>query len=519
MKTKFRSGALMCAFFFAHVLSAFGQGSLTPPGTPAPTMKSLDQIEPRKEVNATNTPGNAGTLFDISAPGSYYLGGNITGVSGKSGIRIIADNVTIDLNGFALAGVAGTTQGILVPGTLTNIVIRNGTVANWGGIGISADFAQNSHFHQLQIRSNGSTGLTVGIAARVTECGAFGNAGNGISAAPDSVISHCTAATNSGNGIVSAGPGITAIGCTASHNSGVGIFVFSSLLTDCVASGNGDRGIVTGDGSTLTNCVAYQNAGIAGIVAGIGSTLSHCTAYTNTGDGISAGAGSTLANCTANDNLGTNGIAAGAGSNLNNCTAYSNDVEFGIFVELRSTLTNCTASENNSAAAASWGISAGAQCTISNCAASGNLNTNGAPTATTGGGILAGASSTIQNCTVAGNKGDGIQFPNDARVVGNNCDSNGLGAGDGAGIHATDGDARIEGNNVTDNDRGIDVDAAGNLIIKNSASGNTTNNYDIAASNRYGPIVDITAVGTAAVSGNNAADTTTTTHPWANFAY
>ena len=91
-------------------------------------------------------------------------------------------------------------------------------------------------------------------------------------------------------------------------------------------------------------------------------------------------------------------------------------------------------------------------------------------------------------------------------------------SGDGAGLHVTSSDNRIEGNQVTDNDRGIDVDASLNLIIKNSASGNTTN-YVFVASNRYGPIIDITAVGTAAVSGNSAADTTTTTHPWANFTY
>jgi len=36
------------------------------------------------------------------------------------------------------------------------------------------------------------------------------------------------------------------------------------------------------------------------------------------------------------------------------------------------------------------------------------------------------------------------------------------------------------------------------LIIKNSTSGNTVNNYDIAADNRYGQIFDLTAAGTPA---------------------
>ena len=125
----------------------------------------------------------------------------------------------------------------------------------------------------------------------------------------------------------------------------------------------------------------------------------------------------------------------------------------------------------------------------------------------------------MKDCTATANKGDGIHVPNDSLVTGNTCDSNGLGAGDGAGIHATSSDNRIESNNVTDNDRGIDVDAAGNVIIKNSASGNTTNNYDIAANNVYGAVVDRTAPASVAVTGNSGPASAGTTDPWANIAY
>jgi parallel beta-helix repeat protein len=462
-------------------VSAFAQGSLTPPGTPAPTMKTLDQIEPRKEVNATNTPGDGTSLFIISVPGSYYLSGNISGVSGKHGIRITTTDVTLDLNGFVLTGVSGSLDGISVLGGGRNLAIRNGTVRDWGTEGVDFAFAFYPVLEDLRLYRNGSDGLK---------------------SSGGSIIRGCTASYNVGSGF-----NLTSV----SGNAGSVIEIADeAVVENCFATGNGGNGF-TIRGATITKCEARLNSGngISASLPNIASTLTACQASANVGDGITAGDGSTLTNCTAKDNSGTNGILTGDGSTLTGCTAYSNDVAFGIQAGDRSTLTNCTASVNTDAAADSRGISAGAQCTISNCTASGNLNTNGTPSGSTGGGILAGGSSTVQNCTVVGNKGDGIQIAGDSRVVENNCDSNGFGGGDAAGIHSTGADNRIEGNNVTDNTRGIDVDSSGSLIIKNSASGSTggaANNYTIAAGN-----------ADAAIETPGAAFTST--NPWANFSY
>jgi len=70
----------------------------------------------------------------------------------------------------------------------------------------------------------------------------------------------------------------------------------------------------------------------------------------------------------------------------------------------------------------------------------------------------------------------------------------------------------------TGNDRSIDLDASGSPITKNNAANNTTD-YVIAADNRYGANVNITAAGTAAVSGSSAASTLTSTDPCANFSH
>ena len=74
-------------------------GDLNPPtGAPAPTMKTLTEVEPRTPVNAANTPGDATAVFRITQHGSYYLTGNIMGEAGKSGVVIDSDDVTLDLD-------------------------------------------------------------------------------------------------------------------------------------------------------------------------------------------------------------------------------------------------------------------------------------------------------------------------------------------------------------------------------------------------------------------------------------
>src|SRR5438445_10077681 len=87
---------------------ALAQGPLTPPGAPAPTMKTLDQIEPRTPISSVP--------FTISQAGSYYLTKNLTGTASQDGITIAADNVTLDLMGFSLNGIASSGNGVATSG-------------------------------------------------------------------------------------------------------------------------------------------------------------------------------------------------------------------------------------------------------------------------------------------------------------------------------------------------------------------------------------------------------------------
>jgi len=65
-------------------------------------------------------------------------------------------------------------------------------------------------------------------------------------------------------------------------------------------------------------------------------------------------------------------------------------------------------------------------------------------------------------------------------VQGNNCQGNGASSVDGAGIHATGRANRIDNNMTATNDRGVDVDSTGDLIMRNDATNNATN-FDISA--------------------------------------
>jgi len=437
-------------------------GPLNPPAGPVTsTYKTLTEVEPRTAINATNTPGDADSLFKITLPGSYYLTGNITGVVGKHGIEIVASGVALDLNGFALTGVGGSLDGISATViNLTNVAVVNGSIRAWqqDGVDLNTAAALNCRLDALLAQGNTGNGMSIGIGGTVSGCAAFANQGHGILTNYGCTVTDCSAWGNGGSGAN------LALTCTITNfsaysNTAAGITAAGECtMTACTTRG-GNVGISTGIGSTITGCTAAFSNGI-GIDAGSVCTVTNCSAYDNTGHGIDFGSGATLANCSAWGNSGDGMRSAGSASTVVECTVNANS----------------------------------------------------------GHGLLVGSGSTVADCTAQDNTLDGIRCNNGCVIRGNNCLANGNAAGDGAGIHATLFDNRIEGNNCTNADRGIDVDAPGNIIIRNTCAGNTTN-WTIVANNYYGPIIDRLGVVTAAVNGSAAADTLASSHPNANFSY
>src|SRR5256714_8095897 len=227
---------LLCACSMLPV-SIFAQVSLTPPGAPAPTMKTLNQVEARTIINATNTPGDANNMFIINSTGSYYLTGKVTGVSGKNGILINATNVTVDLNGFPVIGVGGSKAAIWDGFSFhNNATVRNGTIFTWGGAGIDLSSTFDSLIEDLIVNGNGGAGMKMSDACVVRDCVSRNNVGDNIVTGFNANLIHCTSLNSGGYGINLQG-----------------------VATDCEASGNSFYGIARGKNSYGVHLLAPRN--------------------------------------------------------------------------------------------------------------------------------------------------------------------------------------------------------------------------------------------------------------------
>lgn len=449
---------------FRHILAAacavilpspllFAQGSLTPPGAPAPLFKTLDQIEPRTDV--ATLPGTATVEVSITQPGSYYLSRNVA-TAKNTGINILAADVTLDLNGFQItrSGGAGGTA-IAVGAAAHRVTIRNGTILGDFGNGINcATDSRATAIGDVAISACSNFGIFASEGAIISRCRIHDQNGSGIQAGPSATISHCTISkTQTGKGILG---------------------LVATTIDHCTVSGHtGLTGIEVQSAGVITECIVR------------GSTAS------------------------------TAALRGETGSTISRCTAFGNDTPAGIAAVQGSTVSHCAARANTSAAATSAGLSIDPGCIVIACTADGNLSTAATLSGGTGAGIRTGNGTSVFDCIARGNTGDGILVAGTCHIRGNTCGNNGSG-GDGAGIHATNASNRLEGNSVFGNDRGLDVDVAGNFIVRNTASGNTSN-YEITAGNAVGSIVATPLSG--AISGATGGAGVGSTDPWANFSF
>ncbi len=299
-------GAVLTASIITHA------GPLDPPAGPVTSSyKTLNEVEPRTPIGPSTTPGDADALYRIVKPGSYYLTGPVTGVSGKKGIEIAVNNVSIDLCGFALEGVTGSLAGIDTTAGGNNLSVSNGVIRNWDADGI-----------RLYVS-------TTARGYRLTNLHASGNAIAGFRVGAGAVFSDCASSTNGGDGFVVVGNG-TMDNCSATGNTGTGYMMFyGSTLRGCSASENGAHGFRLNEYITAQGCSAYLN-GQDGFSATFGCSITGCSSNKNTESGFDVGNGCTVSHCSAASNS-ADGITTSTGTFIINNNCASN-TESGIRV-------------------------------------------------------------------------------------------------------------------------------------------------------------------------------------------
>jgi hypothetical protein len=242
--------ALLVSAFNLQPPTLLAQGSLTPPGAPAPTMKTLAQIEPRTPISSAP--------FTISAPGSYYLTTNLT-INSGDGIAIATNGVTLDLNGFSISSTAASAAGyaIKLNSGIRDISIYNGHivsgVTNDGGVYNGPGFAHGINY-------SGAVPVNV-LVARMTVSGCLNN-GIQIGNDESTLAENCMVETVGSSGVVA----YTIKQCIASDCGGQAIY--GMLVADCRGQSTGSGyGVLAG--SLAQNCygISVNDSAVVAAIA------------------------------------------------------------------------------------------------------------------------------------------------------------------------------------------------------------------------------------------------------------
>jgi hypothetical protein len=111
------------------------------------------------------TPGDdPGFPVRINRSGKYKLTGNLNVPAGQAGILVVANYVTIDLNGFRIAGAGQANRGIVAP-NFNGLTLMNGTIVGFRSHGVET--RAFAIIQDMQVTNNGGFGVKLDSNGRV----------------------------------------------------------------------------------------------------------------------------------------------------------------------------------------------------------------------------------------------------------------------------------------------------------------------------------------------------------------
>ncbi|MDE3067976.1 MAG: right-handed parallel beta-helix repeat-containing protein [Verrucomicrobiota bacterium] len=272
-----------------------------------------------------------------------------------------------------------------------------------------------------------------------------------------------------------------------------GIHAYGAVVRDCTVDTCGTNDSIRVVEGVLSDCTI--NNSLAESISAYRSQVGSCMVNDSGGVGIYAENGSTVFDCVVNNSY-SDGIEL-YDSQAHDCVVEHNST--GIYV-LKGSVSGCHV-ENNDAD----GVDA-YDSKVSDCA----LVANGYGSSY-GGGIYV-APGTVSGCHVEDNAYSGIYADaSGCQIAGNTClGNNSTNSTADAGIYLNSSNNRVEANHVMGSgNAGIEVGSGsdtGNIIIKNTVTGDGSNDFVLPGAQIFGPL--ITATG--AITSSN---------PWANFAF
>lgn len=253
---------------------------------------------------------------------------------------------------------------------------------------------------------------------------------------------------------------------------------------------------ITLDNDAIPNNVTVRNGTIRGCNQGMHLSWGQGTgAYfliegvkvIENGSGLYTAVASVIRSCHVSSNEQT-GMFVNSGI-VESCVVTSNGGN-GIDAGPSAVVRDCVVSGNNAVGISGAGL-------VSGCITSGN----------TSGGVRL-SRGIIEGCRTT----DGVELQQDCIARGNNCQRSGNTA-----MLVSGSDNRIEANTFSDSSIGLGVIDPGNIIMRNTATGNAIN-WTIVAGNAVALIVQA-STNANTITGNVYAGSLGSTDPNANFSY